>query len=74
MLPFDRLIKLIQQASIFPTVCLISNGYYLSQQLPDKRLNSLQDLDKVISTICMSRYTYYYVHVTTVYTTTCRSL
>lgn len=46
MLPFDRLLRLVKQCSIFPTVCMITNGYYLANMSQEKCIAALTSLDE----------------------------
>jgi hypothetical protein len=45
MLPYSKLLKLVKQSSIFPTVCLITNAYFLTEKTEGERLQTLQELD-----------------------------
>ena len=45
MMPFQRLLALISQCSVFDTVCMITNGYYLSQLDDRARESALSQLD-----------------------------
>lgn len=45
MMPFNRLLALISQCSVFDTVCMITNGYYLSQLDENSRKHALLQLD-----------------------------
>jgi hypothetical protein len=57
MLPFNRLINLIKQCSIFSNVCIITNGYYLTQQNEENRMNTLKELDKAgLTVLSLSRH------------------
>ncbi|CAM9211815.1 unnamed protein product, partial [Ectocarpus fasciculatus] len=45
MMPFNKLLALISQCSVFDTVCMITNGYYLSQLDENSRKHALLQLD-----------------------------
>lgn len=57
MLPFDRLLQLVKQCSIFPTVCMITNGYYLANLSQEKCVTALSALDKSgLTVLSISRH------------------
>jgi hypothetical protein len=45
MLPLPRLLALLRQCAVFDTVCMITNGYFLSQLSEEKREEALLQLD-----------------------------